>query len=71
MVVQIIAKSIELVKLTNGKKFIERRKVDYETNLKHFTMRGFKLVSDKVKEVKSDIKENVVKLKPKKKGKKK
>ncbi len=33
-------------------------------------MRGFKLVSDKIKEVKSDV-ENVVKLKPKKKGKKK
>jgi len=33
-------------------------------------MRGFKLVSDKVEEVKSDA-ENIVKLKPKKKGKKK
>ena len=59
------------IKLTNGKKIITRAKGQYEANIKHFAMRGFKLVSDKVKEVKSDIKENVVKLKPKKKGKKK
>ena len=71
MVVKIITENIKLIKLTNGKKIIERRLIDYEANLKHFTMRGFKLVTDKVKEVKSDIKENVVKLKPKTKGKKK
>ena len=59
------------IKLTNGKKIIIRTKEQYEANIKHFALRGFKLVSDKVKEVKSDIKENVVKLKPKKKGKKK
>lgn len=58
------------IKLTNGKKIITRSKGQYEANIKHFAMRGFKLVSDKVKEVKSDVK-NVVKLKPKKKGKKK
>ena len=58
------------IKLTNGKKIITRAKEQYEANIKHFAMRGFKLVSDKVKEVKSDVK-NVVKLKPKKKGKKK
>tara|TARA_R100001086_G_scaffold32023_1_gene14537 strand:- start:37 stop:219 length:183 start_codon:yes stop_codon:yes gene_type:complete len=58
------------IKLTNGKKIIIRTKEQYEANIKHFALRGFKLVSDKVKEVKSDI-ENVVKLKPKKKGKKK
>tara|TARA_Y100001951_G_scaffold10431_1_gene6678 strand:+ start:390 stop:572 length:183 start_codon:yes stop_codon:yes gene_type:complete len=58
------------IKLTNGKKIITRTKEQYEANIKHFALRGFKLVSDKVKEVKSDI-ENVVKLKPKKKGKKK
>ena len=58
------------IKLTNGKKIITRSKQQYESNIKHFAMRGFKLVSDKVKEVKSDVK-NVVKLKPKKKGKKK
>ena len=58
------------IKLTNEKKIITRTKEQYEANIKHFALRGFKLVSDKVKEVKSDI-ENVVKLKPKKKGKKK
>ena len=59
------------IKLTNGKKTITRTKEQYEANIKHFALRGFKLVSDKVKEVKSDV-ENVVKLKPKKskKGKK-
>ena len=59
------------IKLTNGKKIITRTKEQYEANIKHFALRGFKLVSDKVKEVKSNIKENVVKLKPKTKGKKK
>ena len=58
------------IKLTNGKKIITRSKEQYEANIKHFAMRGFKLVSDKVEEVKSDA-ENIVKLKPKKKGKKK
>ncbi len=58
------------IKLTNGKKIITRSKEQYEANIKHFAIRGFKLVSDKIKEVKSDTK-NVVKLKPKKKGKKK
>ena len=58
------------IKLTNGKKIITRTKEQYEANINHFTNRGFKLISDKIKEVKSDI-ENVVKLKPKKKGKKK
>ncbi len=58
------------IKLTNGKIIITRSKEQYEANIKHFAIRGFKLVSDKIKEVKSDTK-NVVKLKPKKKGKKK
>ena len=58
------------IKLTNGKKIITRSKEQYEANVKHFAIRGFKLVSDKVKEVKSDTK-NVIKLKPKKKKGKK
>ncbi len=64
------------VKLTNGKKIITRSKEQYEANIKNFKMRGFKLVSDKVKEVKKvndkviDKAKNVVKLKSKKKGKK-
>ena len=66
-----IISNVTLVKLTNGKKTIERSKLQYESNIKHFAMRGFKLVSDKVKETKSNN-ENIVKLKPKKKkGKKK
>jgi len=64
------------IKLTNGKKIITRSKEQYEANIKNFKMRGFKLVSDKVKEVKKvndkviDKAKNVVKMKPKKKGKK-
>jgi len=65
------------IKLTNGKKIITRSKEQYEANIKTFEMRGFKLVSDKVKEVKKvndkviAKAKNVVKLKPrKKKGKK-
>jgi len=66
------------IKLTNGKKIITRSKEQYEANIKNFKMRGFKLVSDKVKEVKQvndkviAKAKNVVKLKPKKgkKGKK-
>jgi len=75
--IKIITPNIPMVKLTNGTKTIERSKIQYEANLKHFTMRGFKLVSDKVKEVKKDNDKviakakNVVKLKPKGKGKKK
>ena len=66
-----------LIKLTNGKKIITRSKEQYEANINQFKMRGFKLVSDKVKEVKKvndkviDKAKNVVKMKPKKKGKKK
>ena len=60
------------VKLTNGKKTITRSKEQYEANVKQFAMRGFKLVSDKVKEVKETTNDKVVQLKPKKKkGKKK
>jgi len=62
----------EMIKLTNGKKTIIRSKIQYEANIKHFTMRGFKLVSDKIKEVKETTNDKVVQLKPKKKkGKKK
>ena len=62
-----------LIKLTNGKKIITRSKEQYEANINQFKMRGFKLVSDKVKEVKKvndkiiAKAKNVVKLKPKKK----
>ena len=75
--IKVITPNIPMVKLTNGTKTIERSKIQYEANIKHFAMRGFKLVSDKVKEVKKTNDKiiakakNVVKLKPKKKGKKK
>mgnify|MGYP003651049122 FL=1 len=75
--IKVITPNIPMVKLTNGTKTIERSKIQYEANIKHFAMRGFKLVSDKVKEVKKvndkviDKAKNVVKLKPKPKGKKK
>ena len=65
-----IISNVSLVKLQRGEKIITRSKAQYEANVKHFISRGFKLVSDKVKETKSDV-ENIVKLKPKKKGKKK
>lgn len=67
----------KMIELTNGKKTITRSKIQYEANIKNFAMRGFKLVSDKVKEVKKvndkviAKAKNVVKLKPKPKGKKK
>ena len=75
--IKVITPNIPMVKLTNGTKTIERSKIQYEANIKHFVMRGFKLVSDKVKEVKKvndkviAKAKNVVKLKPKPKGKKK
>ena len=66
----------EMIKLTNGKKIIVRSKIQYEANVKHFEMRGFKPVQNNLKE---NIKEvdktyenetKVVQLKPKKKKKK-
>ena len=70
--IKVITPNIPMVKLTNGTKTIERSKIQYESNIKHFTMRGFKLVSNKIKEVKEITNDKVVQLKPKKKkGKKK
>ena len=70
--IKVITPNIPMVKLTNGTKTIERSKIQYESNIKHFIMRGFKLVSDKIKEVKETTDDKVVQLKPKKKkGKKK
>ena len=66
----------EMIELTNGKKTISRSKIQYEANVKHFEMRGFKPVQNNLKE---NIKEvdktyenetKVVQLKPKKKKKK-
>ena len=49
------------IKLTNGTKTIVRSKIQYEANINHFTLRGFK----PVKETKETT-EKVVELKPKK-----
>ena len=66
----------EMIELTNGKKVIVRSKIQFEANVKHFEMRGFKPVQNNLKE---NIKEvdktyenetKVVQLKPKKKKKK-
>ena len=67
----------EMIKLTNGKKTIIRSKIQYEANVKHFEMRGFKLLEDKVKENIKEVDQTfenetkVVQLKPKKKKAKK
>ena len=58
------------IKLTNGKKTITRSKEQYEANKNHFQMRGFKPLTDKPKKI-IEKDENVVKLKPKKKTRKK
>ena len=54
------------IELTNGKKTIVRSKEQYEANINHFALRGFKPIG-KVKETT----EKVVELKPKKKTRKK
>jgi hypothetical protein len=67
----------EMIKLTNGKKTIIRSKIQYEANVKHFEMRGFKLLEDKVKENIKEVDQTfenetkVVTLKPKKRKAKK
>ncbi len=40
----------EMIELTNGKKTISRSKIQYEANVKHFEMRGFKPVKNNLKE---------------------
>ena len=66
-----------MIKLTNGKKTIIRSKIQYEANVKHFEMRGFKLLEDKVKENIKEVDQTfenetkVVTLKPKKRKAKK
>tara|TARA_R110002124_G_scaffold222358_1_gene387745 strand:+ start:270 stop:458 length:189 start_codon:yes stop_codon:yes gene_type:complete len=44
-----------IMKLTNGNRIIERSKVDYEANLKTWTLRGWKPVEDKPKVNKVEI----------------
>ena len=40
----------EMIKLTNGKKIIVRSKIQFESNVKHFEMRGFKPLENNLKE---------------------
>tara|TARA_R100000030_G_scaffold91982_1_gene77332 strand:- start:55 stop:240 length:186 start_codon:yes stop_codon:yes gene_type:complete len=54
------------IKLTNGKKTIIRSKEQYEANINHFALRGFK----PFKEVKEKT-DKIVELKPKRKHAKK
>ena len=63
------------VKLTNGKKTITRSKEQYESNINHFTKRGFAPLDKIKKEIKKttlkEVTDKVVQLKPKKKKGKK
>ena len=64
------------MKLTNGKKIIERTEDDYKKNLNTWTFRGWKPVDDNVKENIKEVdqtfeNEKVVPIKPKKKKAKK
>tara|TARA_Y100000289_G_C3863570_1_gene119819 strand:+ start:367 stop:552 length:186 start_codon:yes stop_codon:yes gene_type:complete len=54
------------IKLTNGKKTIIRSKEQYEANINHFALRGFK----PLKEAKEKT-DKIVELKPKRKHAKK
>ena len=63
------------IKLTNGKKTITRTKEQYESNINHFTKRGFAPLDKIKKEIKKTtlkkVIDKVVQLKPKKKKGKK
>jgi hypothetical protein len=54
------------IKLTNGKKTIVRSKIQYEANINHFTLRGFKPLNEAKEKT-----DKVVELKPKRKHVKK
>mgnify|MGYP000925043627 FL=1 len=64
------------MKLTNGKKIIERTEQDYQKNINTWTLRGWKPVDENVKENVKEVdqtfeNETVVPIKPKKKKAKK
>ena len=64
------------MKLSNGKKIIERKEVDYQNNINIWTLRGWKPVDDNVKENIKEVdqtfeNETVVPIKPKKRKEKK
>jgi hypothetical protein len=64
------------MKLTNGKKIIERTEQDYQKNINTWTLRGWKPVDENVKENVKEVdqtfeNETVVPIKPKKRKEKK
>ena len=62
------------IKLTNGKKTITRSKEQYESNINHFTKRGFAPLDKIKKEIKKttlkEVIDKVVQLNPKRKKEK-
>tara|TARA_R110002124_G_scaffold103300_1_gene252177 strand:- start:292 stop:510 length:219 start_codon:yes stop_codon:yes gene_type:complete len=65
-----------IMKLSNGKKIIERTEQDYKKNINIWTLRGWKPVDDNVKENVKEVdqtfeNETVVPIKPKKRKEKK
>jgi len=64
------------MKLSNGKKIIERTEQDYKKNINIWTLRGWKPVDENVKENVKEVdqtfeNETVVPIKPKKRKEKK
>tara|TARA_B100001123_G_C14523657_1_gene715304 strand:+ start:162 stop:350 length:189 start_codon:yes stop_codon:yes gene_type:complete len=60
----------EMISLKKGNKIIKRSKANYEANEAHWKIRGFSLVKENIKTNIEKV-QNVVKLKPKKKKRKK
>ena len=62
----------EFVNLRKGNKVIKRTRANYEANEEHWTNRGYSLTNNKphVKKI-IEKTENIIKLKPKKKTRKK
>ena len=60
----------EMISLKKGNKIIKRSKANYEANEAHWKTRGFSLVKENIKTNIEKV-QNVVKLKPKKKKRKK
>jgi|TARA_R110000824_G_C14694799_1_gene621916 hypothetical protein len=65
-----------IMKLSNGKKIIERTEQDYKKNINIWTLRGWKPVDENVKENVKEVdqtfeNETVVPIKPKKRKEKK
>ena len=71
-----MTKRNNIMKLSNGKKIIERTEQDYKKNINIWTLRGWKPVDENVKENVKEVdqtfeNETVVPIKPKKRKEKK